>query len=691
MRKFKQKIKLFLSGIILAAACFTAIPAAASDIPPALPSAGLPSLPDYDSSQYSRSHGTLPAFYDSRQKGYITPVKNQAPWGTCWAFGALAAGEASLVKKGLADTSVDLSELHLAYFFFNTKNDPLGNTKNDTVSLPAEAENYLDAGGNNLFTMFTLAKWVGAVSESMAPYTSTHYGVPALNQNLAYQDTAHLQNARFVSTADIDSVKRLIMAYGAVSSAMYYDGRYLSKGNGYYYPRVAAYNNHIVTLVGWDDNYPTYHFSGTQPASPGAWIAKNSQGSGFGDGGYFYISYEDKTLCNRKDSLSYAFDMEKSDNYDHNYQYDGSTGASTFPLSNGESLSNVFTVSGNPDGREKLEAVSFALFTPDVNYSIQVYKNPDPGEPESGTALFSSPQYGSTTYSGYYTIPLKTQPVLEQGDTFSVVLTFRAKNQSKVDFFVDYTTKTAGIQFRSSVSAGQSFYKSGDTWHDITRVDNGSATARIKAFTSDTTQKATALPNGSSSSVNFLSTPRIKSYRSASYNQAYLSWTAVKGATGYKIYRSTSLRGPFTRILNTKRTSFTDTKRRTGTTYYYKIRAYKTSGSTTIHSGYSATVKIRVQPAKTSIRKIQLVNNGTKLKITWKSVPGATGYSVYRSTSKNGSYRLIKILRSPSAISYLTNLPSKGKTYYYKIRAFRAVNGKRIAGDYSAAKGYLRK
>ena len=164
--------------------------------------------------------------------------------------------------------------------------------------------------------------------------------------------------------------------------------------------------------MGWDDNYAAYHFKeGSRPSSPGAWIAKNSHGTSFGDGGYFYISYEDKTLNNRKDALSYAFDLDKADNYDHNYQYDGSFGASTLDLDNGECLANIFTVSGNPGGREQLKAVSFALYTPDVYYSIQVYKNPDPGEPESGTAMFSSKHYGSTTYSGYYTIPLKTQPV----------------------------------------------------------------------------------------------------------------------------------------------------------------------------------------------------------------------------------------------------------------------------------------
>ena len=142
--------------------------------------------------------------------------------------------------------------------------------------------------------MFELASWAGAASETIAPY-ETASTVPSLNSSLAYEDTAHLQNARFVSTADLNSVKKLIMEYGAVSSAFYYDSRYLSNSSSYYYPKVASYNNHIVTLVGWDDNYAAYHFKeGSRPSAPGAWIAKNSHGTSFGgeNSRTVYISYE---------------------------------------------------------------------------------------------------------------------------------------------------------------------------------------------------------------------------------------------------------------------------------------------------------------------------------------------------------------------------------------------------------------
>ena len=63
----------------------------------------------------------LPAYFDLRDRGVVTPVKAQNPWGTCWAFSAIAAAETSILSdEGLTygETGLDLSELHLAWFPF---------------------------------------------------------------------------------------------------------------------------------------------------------------------------------------------------------------------------------------------------------------------------------------------------------------------------------------------------------------------------------------------------------------------------------------------------------------------------------------------------------------------------------------------------------------------------------------------
>lgn len=672
-----------LSALMLLGLCFAAPVHTDASAPPALPQVRLSRIPNYTGREESslRARGAeLPSSYDSRDYGYITSVKNQEPFGTCWAFGALAAGEASLVKKGLADNTVDLSELHFAYFFYNTVNDPLKNTKGDKV-VNQTGYSYMDGGGNNLFTMFALAKWTGAASEETVPYQSAL--LPSLKSKLAYQDAAHLQNARFVNSRDTESVKDLILQYGAVSSAMYYRTSFLNQENGAYNTPESSsryyINNHIVCIVGWDDDYPRENFL-IQPSKDGAWIAKNSYGVQEGDQGYLYISYEDAVLGgeNAKDALSYAFDMEEGDNYDHNYQYDGSSSIETLKLSSGGSLANVFTVKGNPGGNERLEAVSFALMSQNTNYSIQIYKNPKKGVPTSGSPVFASPQTGSTTYSGYYTIPLEHPPVFEQGDTFAVVITFRTKGRSRIESFIDLDSTVDRVKFISNASDNQSFVRasSASAWEDLNRFCE-SATARIKAFTTDTNAKATKIDILSEN----LNKPKFKSAKAVACTKARLSWTAVEQARGYEIYRSTDKNGSYQRIARTSSCTYTDRRRIPGETYYYRIRAYGKEDGETVYSKFSGARTLKMRPEKPTLTSVK-ARGRSRVRLNWKKLGGVHGYAIYRSTKRSYGFELIARV-GKSTVRYTDQTP-EARTYYYKIRAFRNVEGKRLLGPGSA-------
>lgn len=436
--------------------------------------------------------------YDPRPLNKVTPVRMQSA-NTCWAFSSLAAGEASLVYKGLFDaSSLDLSEAQLTYFFYHPVADPLGNTKGDG-NQNTSAMNFMSVGSNTIFSTFALASWVGAADEAAAPFDELS-AQTVYPDALAYADKAHLQNAYWINFKDVDAVniiKQMILKYGAAAINLYWDNRYYNGAScSYYFPMDKNQpNNHSVTLVGWDDDFPKENFrEDCRPQENGAWIAKNSYGAGWGDGGYFYLSYEDgavnpgNTSANR--ARAYIFDFEPADNYDYNYQYDGSAGAfnATNPNSpltrveSGDAIANVFTVKGQEGiPTQTLRAVSFALLDTAVSYRIQIYKNlTDPSDPMSGTPVLLEPVTGSVSYAGYYTVPLDAPVSLQNGETFSVVITLEKESGAQVNFFVDKTYQNGNwVSFTNAVEKGQSFRMYKGDWEDLA---NHGITARVKAF-----------------------------------------------------------------------------------------------------------------------------------------------------------------------------------------------------------------
>lgn len=174
---------------------------------------------------------------------------------------------------------------------------------------------------------------------------------------------------------------------------------------------------------------------------------------------------------------------------------------------------------------------------------------------------------------------------------------------------------------------------------------------------------------------------------SNSYNSIKLTWNKViNGANGYAVYRSTSKDGKYTlrKTITSKNTiEFTDTGLDTNTTYYYKVRAYRMIADKKKYGSYSEIVCAKPVLSKTTIT---VSSKSKKATIKWNKVLGASGYKVYSATSSNGTYSLKKTITSINTLSYTnTNLVS-GKTYYYKVRAYRNVNGKVVYGPYSSVK-----
>lgn len=164
-----------------------------------------------------------------------------------------------------------------------------------------------------------------------------------------------------------------------------------------------------------------------------------------------------------------------------------------------------------------------------------------------------------------------------------------------------------------------------------------------------------------------------------------ISWSKSSGATAYRLYRATSKNGKYTRIATITSTSFINKNLTKNKTYYYKVMAVKKVGSKEYTSAYTSPVSAKTtNPVKLSAPTIKTITGYSgRVHMTWSDVKGATGYEIYRSTSKNGTYKKV-ITKSPT---YINNTGLKGNTvYYYKVRAYQKSGGNLVYSNYSAIK-----
>ena len=150
---------------------------------------------------------------------------------------------------------------------------------------------------------------------------------------------------------------------------------------------------------------------------------------------------------------------------------------------------------------------------------------------------------------------------------------------------------------------------------------------------------------------------------SATSGKPMLTWKAVSGAASYRVYRATAKNGAYTVINTTKALTYTNVGAALGTTYYYKVEALNAAGKS---MGFSAVVEGKVAP----VLAVGYSSVSGKPQLTWKAVPGATEYQVYRSTQQNSGYAKIN---TTTSTSYVNTGAKAGTTYYYKIVAVKGT------------------
>ena len=384
--------------------------------------------------------GELPDYYSLVDDGFVSPVKNQKNGGNCWSFTAMAVIESCILK--LTNQTYDLSEDNLKNLMAKYSNWGWDSMTND--------------GGKVAMTVGYLTSWLGPILDTTDIYSDRN------TLSHIYDEIFHIDHVIFLKRdnfTDNDDVKRAILTYGAVGGDLMYYNYYLNDQTNAYYCDYPYTSNHAITIVGWNDTYSRNNFL-TPPDDDGAWIVKNSWGTDWGDNGFFYVSYYDKTLSKGNNALLYTILLNNTKHYDKNYQYDMGYTKTMIFITDSFTYKNVFTSTGD----EYLTAVSTYFFS-DVEWTANIYVNNE----------FITNKSGKSS-AGYHIFDLDSIVPLKKGDNFTVEF-IQKTNGANVSFPVSEISDMN----RNVLKEGISFYKNGDNWYDM--YTNQSGVICIKAFT----------------------------------------------------------------------------------------------------------------------------------------------------------------------------------------------------------------
>lgn len=221
---------------------------------------------------FHSKHGTvpLPASYDLRTLGLVTPIKDQGSCGSCHDFSGVDVIESSNIIVGNLVNTIEgwISE----QWCIDTNINHDGG-----------------CNGGDANTIFTYCQQGGGVplTSVYGPYAARSHGASQLSTTATGYTLSDWGYASTVTNvADVVSVKEAILQFGAISVAVGADGPFESYSGGIYTRDVSRGINHQVALVGWQDD--------ASVPGGGYWILRNSWSTAWGEGGYMKIAYTGK-------------------------------------------------------------------------------------------------------------------------------------------------------------------------------------------------------------------------------------------------------------------------------------------------------------------------------------------------------------------------------------------------------------
>jgi len=397
---------------------------------------------------------SVPATFDWRTTGKVTPVKDQNPCGTCWIFGTLAALESKVLIGESA--AFDFSEQNVACC-----TDP------SWVYLTKPPYYRCDGGGWSWLAADTLSK-KGTRLEACDPYNTTTIDTDTCDDTCA--TTEYITGYRFVSLTTAD-IKDAIYNHGPVSVAFYWYPTYYNSGTNLYYYTGTATPNHLVCIVGWDDSI-------AHPGGSGAWIVKNSWGTGWGgncgygsDNGYFYLCYGSG---NMQEAARYEYKDYSASEKIYYLDEAGWVSSAGYEGYDYAWMANVFTMSTSGT----LTHVDFWTTSNNAGYEIKAYKD---NNPTDGLLSPLHSQTGTCQEAGYYSIELSSPVSLSIGQAYTISVKLTTTGyEYPIPIELKWPT-TGKAMCDPPIQTGVSYMSpNGTSWTDIGAGYDWNASLRVR-------------------------------------------------------------------------------------------------------------------------------------------------------------------------------------------------------------------